>query len=218
MNSFSGGWNMDYLKNYLIQLWYSSGVNMNYALLVQVNYLGLLENVRVRRAGFAYRQEYWRFLRYYTIPGGTIPCNYGSWHMCTKENRRAAQEMSYLFFSFYGVAVGLSRHSVRLWCAQSTTVSQQFLYKLLHPYLNSAPPLPASISLFTHGLFLMTFMSLWDDWNSHWSWSLLSCRICTNRTYLTWKCYTTGHFNQAKHATNCQNQRNWINNADQLHC
>jgi myosin heavy subunit len=29
-----------------------------------VNYLGLLENVRVRRAGFAYRQEYWRFLRY----------------------------------------------------------------------------------------------------------------------------------------------------------
>jgi hypothetical protein len=69
---------MDYLKNYLIQLWYSSGVNMNYALLVQVNYLGLLENVRVRRAGFAYRQEYWRFLRYYTIPGGTIPCNYGS--------------------------------------------------------------------------------------------------------------------------------------------
>ncbi len=39
---------------------------MNYALLVQVNYLGLLENVRVRRAGFAYRQEYWRFLRYHT--------------------------------------------------------------------------------------------------------------------------------------------------------
>ena len=29
----------------------------------QVAYLGLLENVRVRRAGFAYRQEYWRFLR-----------------------------------------------------------------------------------------------------------------------------------------------------------
>ena len=26
--------------------------------------MGLLENVRVRRAGFAYRQEYWRFLRY----------------------------------------------------------------------------------------------------------------------------------------------------------
>ena len=29
----------------------------------QVAYLGLLENVRVRRAGFAYRQEYSRFLR-----------------------------------------------------------------------------------------------------------------------------------------------------------
>jgi hypothetical protein len=57
---------MDFIKNFLIQLWYSSGVNMNYSLLAQVNYLGLLENVRVRRAGFAYRQEYWRFLRYHT--------------------------------------------------------------------------------------------------------------------------------------------------------
>lgn len=31
----------------------------------QVNYLGLIENVRVRRAGFAYRQRYDRFLRRY---------------------------------------------------------------------------------------------------------------------------------------------------------
>lgn len=30
---------------------------------VQVNYLGLLENVRVRRAGFANRQEYQRFVQ-----------------------------------------------------------------------------------------------------------------------------------------------------------
>lgn len=29
----------------------------------QVSYLGLLENVRVRRAGFAYRQAYSRFLQ-----------------------------------------------------------------------------------------------------------------------------------------------------------
>lgn len=29
----------------------------------QVEYLGLLENVRVRRAGFAYRQTYPRFLQ-----------------------------------------------------------------------------------------------------------------------------------------------------------
>lgn len=29
----------------------------------QVRYLGLLENVRVRRAGFAYRQRYDRFLK-----------------------------------------------------------------------------------------------------------------------------------------------------------
>ncbi|KAK2703841.1 hypothetical protein QYM36_017781 [Artemia franciscana] len=33
----------------------------------QVNYLGLLENVRVRRAGFAYRQSYDRFLRRYKM-------------------------------------------------------------------------------------------------------------------------------------------------------
>ena len=33
----------------------------------QVAYLGLLENVRVRRAGFAFRQEYWRFLRRYKM-------------------------------------------------------------------------------------------------------------------------------------------------------
>jgi len=33
----------------------------------QVEYLGLLENVRVRRAGFAHRQEYWRFLRRYKM-------------------------------------------------------------------------------------------------------------------------------------------------------
>jgi myosin-1 len=31
----------------------------------QVQYLGLLENVRVRRAGFAYRAEFDRFLRRY---------------------------------------------------------------------------------------------------------------------------------------------------------
>jgi myosin I len=33
----------------------------------QVNYLGLLENVRVRRAGFAYRQRYDLFLRRYKM-------------------------------------------------------------------------------------------------------------------------------------------------------
>lgn len=36
----------------------------------QVAYLGLLENVRVRRAGFAYRQPYDRFLQRY---GPRIP-------------------------------------------------------------------------------------------------------------------------------------------------
>lgn len=34
----------------------------------QVEYLGLLENVRVRRAGFANRQEYPRFLQRYELP------------------------------------------------------------------------------------------------------------------------------------------------------
>lgn len=35
----------------------------------QVSYLGLLENVRVRRAGFAYRQPYHRFLQRYGHQG-----------------------------------------------------------------------------------------------------------------------------------------------------
>uniref|UniRef100_A0A131XZ66 Putative myosin class ii heavy chain n=1 Tax=Ixodes ricinus TaxID=34613 RepID=A0A131XZ66_IXORI len=44
----------------------------------QVNYLGLLENVRVRRAGFAYRQDYTRFLRRYKmITQYTWPNFYG---------------------------------------------------------------------------------------------------------------------------------------------
>ena len=44
----------------------------------QVGYLGLVENVRVRRAGFAYRAEYDRFLkRYKMISGKTWPNYYG---------------------------------------------------------------------------------------------------------------------------------------------
>ncbi len=44
----------------------------------QVEYLGLVENVRVRRAGFAYRAEYERFLkRYKMISGKTWPNYYG---------------------------------------------------------------------------------------------------------------------------------------------
>ncbi|KAG8139870.1 hypothetical protein E2320_002613, partial [Naja naja] len=40
----------------------------------QVEYLGLLENVRVRRAGYAYRQTYEKFLhRYKIIPEFTWP-------------------------------------------------------------------------------------------------------------------------------------------------
>lgn len=44
----------------------------------QVEYLGLVENVRVRRAGFAYRADYDRFLkRYKMISGKTWPNYYG---------------------------------------------------------------------------------------------------------------------------------------------
>ena len=39
------------------------GFNTCFPLSFQVSYLGLIENVRVRRAGFAYRQSYDRFLR-----------------------------------------------------------------------------------------------------------------------------------------------------------
>lgn len=37
----------------------------------QVRYLGLLENVRVRRAGFAFRQTFERFAQRYKLPGGS---------------------------------------------------------------------------------------------------------------------------------------------------
>lgn len=44
----------------------------------QVAYLGLLENLRVRRAGFAYRMAYERFLRRYKmLSAGTWPNFYG---------------------------------------------------------------------------------------------------------------------------------------------
>jgi len=44
----------------------------------QIRYLGLLENVRVRRAGFCYRQEYDRFVwRYKMISPATWPSNPG---------------------------------------------------------------------------------------------------------------------------------------------
>lgn len=38
----------------------------------QVAYLGLVENVMVRRAGFAYRQPYHRFLQRYEKDGSQI--------------------------------------------------------------------------------------------------------------------------------------------------
>jgi myosin-1 len=52
-----------------------SGRNFNDALVQhQVRYLGLMENVRVRRAGFAYRQEYGQCLvRYKMLSGETWP-------------------------------------------------------------------------------------------------------------------------------------------------
>lgn len=45
-----------------------SPVGIDYKRVVhQVSYLGLLENVRVRRAGFAHRQPYSRFLKRYNM-------------------------------------------------------------------------------------------------------------------------------------------------------
>jgi myosin-1 len=43
----------------------------------QIRYLGLLENVRVRRAGFAYRSEYARFVGRYKMLGDKSWPNYG---------------------------------------------------------------------------------------------------------------------------------------------
>lgn len=48
-------------------------------ILHQVKYLGLMENLRVRRAGFAYRRPYEQFLqRYKSLCPQTWPNYYGS--------------------------------------------------------------------------------------------------------------------------------------------
>ena len=46
-----------------IRFYYNSLNLVIFVFFWQVSYLGLIENVRVRRAGFAYRQSYDRFLR-----------------------------------------------------------------------------------------------------------------------------------------------------------
>ncbi|XP_006635813.2 unconventional myosin-Ig isoform X1 [Lepisosteus oculatus] len=74
----------------------------------QVAYLGLLENVRVRRAGFAYRQPYSRFLQRYKMT-----CEY-TWPNHLMETDREAVEAIITQHNFQGdVAYGLSKVFVR---------------------------------------------------------------------------------------------------------
>eukprot|EP01125_Pyxidicula_operculata_P008053 TRINITY_DN2724_c0_g1_i1.p1 TRINITY_DN2724_c0_g1~~TRINITY_DN2724_c0_g1_i1.p1 ORF type:complete len:1027 (-),score=294.17 TRINITY_DN2724_c0_g1_i1:177-3257(-) len=54
----------------------------------QVQYLGLLENVRVRRAGFAYRAEFARFLARYKKLNNKTWGSWGEWTGDTKEGCR----------------------------------------------------------------------------------------------------------------------------------
>jgi len=56
----------------------------------QVQYLGLYENVRVRRAGFAYRATFERFLRRYKK---LSPTTWGMWGEWTGDNRQGCQEL-----------------------------------------------------------------------------------------------------------------------------
>ena len=62
----------------------------------QVKYLGLLENVRVRRAGFAFRQVYDRFVRRYQV--GHAPSPFG---VCPSAPRAALDA---------GSGAGMGRH------------------------------------------------------------------------------------------------------------
>ncbi|XP_042566556.1 LOW QUALITY PROTEIN: unconventional myosin-Ig [Clupea harengus] len=74
----------------------------------QVAYLGLLENVRVRRAGFAYRQPYARFLQRYKMT-----CEY-TWPNHLMETDREAVEAIVTQHSFEGdVAYGHTKLFVR---------------------------------------------------------------------------------------------------------
>ncbi|XP_041104086.1 unconventional myosin-Ig isoform X2 [Polyodon spathula] len=74
----------------------------------QVEYLGLLENVRVRRAGFAYRQPYARFLQRYKMT-----CEY-TWPNHLMETDREAVEAIITQHDFQGdVAYGLSKVFLR---------------------------------------------------------------------------------------------------------
>ncbi|MGH0118473.1 UNVERIFIED_CONTAM: hypothetical protein FKN15_054325 [Acipenser sinensis] len=74
----------------------------------QVEYLGLLENVRVRRAGFAYRQPYARFLQRYKMT-----CEY-TWPNHLMETDREAVEAIIKQHGFESdVAYGLSKVFLR---------------------------------------------------------------------------------------------------------
>ncbi|XP_076864280.1 unconventional myosin-Ig [Brachyhypopomus gauderio] len=74
----------------------------------QVAYLGLLENVRVRRAGFAYRQPYERFLQRYKMT-----CEY-TWPNHLMSNDREAVEAIVVQHGFEGdVAYGHNKLFVR---------------------------------------------------------------------------------------------------------
>ncbi|MBN3300746.1 MYO1G protein, partial [Amia calva] len=74
----------------------------------QVEYLGLLENVRVRRAGFAYRQPYDRFLQRYKMT-----CEY-TWPNHLMDTDRAAVESIITQHGFQDdVAYGLTKLFVR---------------------------------------------------------------------------------------------------------
>ncbi|XP_046700385.1 unconventional myosin-Ig [Silurus meridionalis] len=74
----------------------------------QVAYLGLLENVRVRRAGFAYRQPYERFLQRYKMT-----CEY-TWPNHLMESDREAVEAIIVQHSFEeDVAYGHTKLFVR---------------------------------------------------------------------------------------------------------
>ena len=62
----------------------------------QVQYLGLLENVKVRRAGFAYRAEFARFVQRYKKTSPQTWGMWGEWTGSPQQVRRATSATLFL--------------------------------------------------------------------------------------------------------------------------
>ena len=95
----------------------------------QVQYLGLVENIRVRRAGFAYRAEYHRFLERFAM---LCPQTYPEWRGADKDGCRAILK----HVAAGGLVAGLTKEEAQLG-ASKIFVRQPETYFALERLLDS---------------------------------------------------------------------------------